>query len=608
MTPPQPVRHGNAPWKSLRPLLALAIGNLVLTFENLWPTPAVKPAATVSIEWLMLAVALAAWVGVRGIPAARELRMASALFALLVIGRYADVTVPALLGRPINLYWDGRQLPQVLALGWDVLSAWTIVAAGAVLLGAVLMLYRVLRWSIGVLAAACVEPRPRRATIAIGLGLATAVTVGHLASLDAINRHVAVPVTATFARQLNFLATALWSRRTEQLLPASPVFDANLDRLRRADVLLVFLESYGATTFDNPAYARRLASQRAALDRAVTGSGRRVVSAFVGSPTFGGGSWLAHASLLAGIDVRDPTRYDLLLTTSRPTLVRHFAGNGYQTVALMPGLRASWPEGAFYGFDALYDGRTLGYHGPEFGFWKIPDQYALAKVDALELQRPGRRPVFVVFPTISSHIPFRPVPPYRSDWSKVLSGQAFNTPAADEANAGAPDWTDLAPGYLDSVAYSIEWLAGYLRDRAPRDTVLIVLGDHQPVSGVSGRDAPWEVPVHIIASQPELLERFVMAGFKPGMQPVRPALGAMHDLTRILVAAFDARPAGVGVGASQSAALSGAPSATTPGESSSAPSRVNVARAGAGGQRGKHLADSLRLEPLRGGQSQRLAH
>ena len=204
------------------------------------------------------------------------------------------------------------------------------------------------------------------------------------------------------------------------------------------------------------------------------------------------------------------------------------------------------------------------------------------------------------------------MPPYRTDWSTLLSSQAFNTPEADRARAGAPDWSDLAPAYLDSVVYSIEWLAGYLRHRAMRDTVLIVLGDHQPVSGVSGRDAPWEVPVHIIASQPELLDRFAAAGFKPGMQPARPALGAMHDLTRILIAAFDAQPNDIGAGPAPSAVPSGAPSNAPPATASDAPSvapsRVNVARAGAGGQRGKHLRDALRFEPLRGDQSQRLAH
>ena len=40
------------------------------------------------------------------------------------------------------------------------------------------------------------------------------------------------------------------------------------------------------------------------------------MSGFVTSPTFGGNSWLAHLSLLSGIEVRDPRRYALLMVSS----------------------------------------------------------------------------------------------------------------------------------------------------------------------------------------------------------------------------------------------------------------------------------------------------
>ena len=48
------------------------------------------------------------------------------------------------------------------------------------------------------------------------------------------------------------------------------------------------------------------------------------MSAFVESPTFGGSSWLAHISLLSGIEVRDPDTNAKLMTAHRDTLVRAF--------------------------------------------------------------------------------------------------------------------------------------------------------------------------------------------------------------------------------------------------------------------------------------------
>ena len=70
-------------------------------------------------------------------------------------------------------------------------------------------------------------------------------------------------------------------------------------------------------------------------------------------------------------------RHQLLLASERPTLVSHFARHGYRTVGWMPGLKRPWPEGAFYGFDRLADDAGIGYHGPDFGYWRIPDHAAM---------------------------------------------------------------------------------------------------------------------------------------------------------------------------------------------------------------------------------------
>ena len=56
---------------------------------------------------------------------------------------------------------------------------------------------------------------------------------------------------------------------------------------------------------------------------------------------------------------------------------------GYRTLAMMPGLWYPWPEGAFYGFDAIYGEREVDYRGPEFGWWRIPDQFTFARVKTL---------------------------------------------------------------------------------------------------------------------------------------------------------------------------------------------------------------------------------
>ena len=304
---------------------------------------------------------------------------------------------------------------------------------------------------------------------------------------------------------------------------------------------LVFVESYGAVSADRRDVADRLAPSLRAFDAAIRETHRGVVSAFVESPTFGGSSWLAHISLLSGIEVRDPETNAKLMTEHRDTLVRAFDRGGFRTIALMPGMRTRWPEGAFYGYDDIYGAERLAYGGPPFGWFAIPDEFSLARLDTLEAGRPSRAPLFVVFPTISTHFPFSPTPPYQSDWTRMLSAHPYDDEALANAYARQPDWTDFAPGYVESMAYDFTTFGGYLRRHSNRDIVMILIGDHQPAAAVSGVGASWDVPVHIIANRTGILDRFIAHGFTPGLTPARAPLGPMNHLATTLLQVFDSR-------------------------------------------------------------------
>ena len=308
--------------------------------------------------------------------------------------------------------------------------------------------------------------------------------------------------------------------------------------MQGADVFLFFIESYGAVTFDNPAFDARLRQPRAAFDAAIHETGRDVVSAFVESPTFGGSSWFAHITFLSGLEVGDPDVNALLMTEHRPTLPTNFAQRGYRTVAMMPGLWYPWPEGAFYGFQDIYNGPRMDYKGPSFGWWDMPDQFTLAKLDEQETSKTSRPPLFVFYPTTSTHTPFSPLPPYQPDWAKMLTPNPYTAAELDTAYVGEPDYMDLGPGYADAVAYAYETFAGYLRQRAGRDYVMILIGDHQPPALVSGEGAPWDVPMHVITNRPAILDSLAAQGFTRGLTPVRQKIGKMHEAVPRLLRAF----------------------------------------------------------------------
>jgi len=526
---------------ALRALAALLFLNATLSFENWWPTPGIKPDSRLAPEFVALWVLLLLVVRISGSVSRRATATLALAYLLLVIGRYVDVTAPALFGRPVNLYWDLGQVPRFLTVVSQHLEFWQLAAAVTIVALALWMLFRLLRLAVGI-AAREAAPLALRSRMALGAtAAAMALAVANAAGVKATWPMVAKPVTPTYLRQADLLYSALSSTRLAAALPPSPAFDSDLAALNGKDLKLVFVESYGATVFDNPESRERLAASREALAQAIQSGGRQVVSAFVRSPTFGGASDMAHLGLLSGIDLSDPLRHDLLLTTRRPTLLSLFRERGYETFGFYPALSWDWPERAFYGFDRFVDGPGLGYPGPHFGLWWIPDQYAIARFDELHPITPDTPPRFLFFPTITSHIPFRPVPPYQPDWARLLSAEPFDAPDVDRALADEIDWTNLPPAYLRTIEYTYTWLAGYLREPAPRDFVLVLIGDHQPAGSVTGPGAPWDVPVHVITRDAELSKRFNALGFRPGLEPARPILGGMHELTQRLLDAFDGR-------------------------------------------------------------------
>ena len=510
--------------------------NALLSFDNLWPTPAIRPDLRLAPEFVGIWLAL---IGIQMLGARHPRLARRALGALVivttmvVIGRYFDVTAPALFGRPISLYWDGRELPSIAGQLLADRPVWQIAGAALVIAAAVGLLFAGLRRLLALNLRFAV-PAVRHSRIARALTAGMLLLIGaNLAGAQSTWPWVSRPLLPGWWQQVRVAVQALSPHQIETTLSPSPRFDGDLAPLKGRDFYLIFSESYGASTLDDPHFSKPLQADRDRLRQRIASAGAGVVSIRTRSPTFAGGSWLAHAALLSGVDTRNPAHYQLLLTTPRDNLVRMFARNGFRTIGLMPGLRASWLEGGFYGFDQILDAARLDYRGPEFGYWRIPDQYALAKVDA-EAPAVGA-PRFIFFPTLGSHIPFRPLPPYQRDWSRLLGPTPYDPEPLARSLGAKPDWLNLREPWIDAMRYSYHWLADLVDRTRERQATLMVLGDHQPAASVVGRNASWEVPVHLISSDVALLARFRALGFVDGLEPEGPVTLDMHDLTRVLL-------------------------------------------------------------------------
>src|SRR5580700_6959741 len=152
-------------WQRVRQGLALLVGLVVLngsvTFHNVWPTLGVHWPGELSVEFSVLLLALSlsnAWLG-RTRPGV--LAVLSAVIVVFALGRYAYVTVQALYGRDINLYWDGPQFASVAAMLVRVASLWMVAAVAAGIVIVLGVLYLAARWSLGQIDTALRHRRPR---------------------------------------------------------------------------------------------------------------------------------------------------------------------------------------------------------------------------------------------------------------------------------------------------------------------------------------------------------------------------------------------------------------------------------------------------------------
>ena len=529
---PESVRR----WAGLA--LAFFVLNFALTFHNVWPTLAITTRYELSVEIAVLILILALYTKFARTVSPRMLTVLALVLTAMTIARYIEVTAPALFGRRVNLYWDAQYLPHVTEMLVEVANPLMVLLISAGGIMALVGIFIALRFALARITRGFATPVEHR-TVATLMGVLIIVFSAGYTGLP-LQRVIfySIPITKTYWQQAEFIATVL-AKEAEDVLPATePLGNFELTRLGNADVVVQFIESYGATAFDTPVIAEGIAASHAELENTIEVTDRRVVSAFITPPTFGGNSWLSHSSFMTGLDIKHLSTYDLLLTQDRPTLASRFAALGYRSVALMPGLRAEWPEGMFYKFEDIYGARELNYNGPEFGWWRIPDQFSLARLAESEMGSTPRDPLFLFFTTISSHMPFRPTPPYQSDWSRLLSAEPFDKSAVDKSFSLLPDWKNMQPAYAGTLDYTFTYLSGFLRTNPDQDFVWIIIGDHQPPANVSGKDVRWDVPVHIVSANTEIIEDLLQHGFTEGMTPANTPIGTMHELPVTLLMAF----------------------------------------------------------------------
>jgi phosphatidylglycerophosphate synthase len=520
-----------------------------LPFAAVWLGLAVAAAQGVPTAGALVRPPLEALalVGVALVPAPRVRtwlsRLLGVLLAVLVVLALTDLGFRVVLDREFDPVGDWTYLGSgVGVLGDSIGAGWARLAAGLAVVAAVAVLIALAvatRRVVDVLATRR-QPALRAAVGLAALGVVSTATGLPLASTGTAALAVGEVrlVHADLADQHVFARDIAHDRYADRAAsePASL-----LAGLAGKDVLLVFVESYGRVAVQDTSYS-------VGVDRVLrTGSeqlrqaGYGMRSGFLTSPTFGGGSWLAHSSLQSGLWVDTQRRYRQLLGTDRLTLTSLFGAAGWHTVFDVPADTRDWPQGkAFYGFEQYADSRNVGYAGPSFGYAPVPDQYTLSWFQSTVLAGSDRPPVFAEIDLVSSHHPWAPLPTM-VPWDRVGDGSVYRSmPQTPTSQQVFRDPAMVRTMYGRSIEYAWQALSSFLARYADPNLVVVVLGDHQPHSYVSGGHVGHDVPISLIAKDPAVISRIAGWGWQEGLLPATDApVWRMDTFRDRFLAAFD---------------------------------------------------------------------
>jgi len=452
--------------------------------------------------------------------------VAGILFGLLTLIKIFDMGFYAELGRAFNPVFDWGHIGPAVLVVRDAIGANSADAALiALILGLILVIGAITASAIRI---TTVAAQHRRAAVG---ALAALTAVWALCAGLSLQLVPGFPVASTSDARLAIAQVHLTQaaireqRRFEQVLrrpdpqasiPASDL----LTGLRGKDVIIAFVESYGQVAVQGTSFSRGVDAFLRRRSASLARAGWSTQSTWLTSPTLGGISWLVHSTLQSGLWVDTEQVFAELVGSRRFTLSDAFNKAGWRTVSDAPADDSSWPLGtSFYHFDKLYHRGNVGYHGPQFSYATMPDQYTLAAFQRLELT-PGHKPVMAEIDLVSSHIPWAPLPTM-VPWNKVGNGSIFG-PMPARSESPITVWRNTSTVhqfFARSIQYSVDALTSWVTELNDPNLVLILLGDEQPSSIISGNWANHDVPISIIARDPSVFRQIASWHWQDGLLP-----------------------------------------------------------------------------------------
>ncbi|MGW2044582.1 CDP-alcohol phosphatidyltransferase [Streptomyces sp. NPDC001858] len=456
--------------------------------------------------------------------------LSGVLLGALTVLNLLDMGFVEYLGRDFNLVLDWGLLDDAQSYIADSMGGATAVAAAVGLVVLVGLLFAVMALAtVRVSKLMMLNPQTAtRATLIAATVWVTCSVVGLQNSGVPVASYRTADALANKARQVRQTLkdeAAFGKEARNDAFGATPA-DQLVPDLRGKDVIFTFIESYGRSAIEDPVMAPGVDRTLATSTEALTKAGFHAKSGWLTSATFGGSSWLGHSTTLSGLWVDNQQRYRTVMASDHLSLTKAFQKTGaWDTVGIMPGVQKGWPEQEYYGLDTVYNAFRLGYQGPKFSWSTMPDQYALEAFQRLEHGRANRdKPLMSEIILTSSHQPWAPIPTMVG-WDDLGDGSIFDgiQKAGKKASDVISDSAESKVEYGKSIEYSVTALTQWMERYGTDDTVLVFLGDHQPITRVSGDSASRDVPISIVAKDPKVLDKIAAWNWTDGLKPAKNA-------------------------------------------------------------------------------------
>jgi len=411
----------------------------------------------------------------------------------------------------------------LLSDGWNLVSTSTSPLQALVIVAIALFVLVLIVWFFyRCLLRIANTSHSTRSYLLIAASLATVVITAGLFAEQRFDYEG--PVQAEIVPEFNKRVTSFNRSITDQKkfvveLREDAVLDQRqpgFNALENKDIIFIFVESYGRGYIEAERFSTQAKERLTHVQSTLDAAGMQSKSGWLTSPIRGGRSWLAHASLQAGLKVDNQARFDRLVTGDRPSFTKLFESAGWKTVGIMPAIQFAWPEGAWYDFQSLHVAEDMQYRGDRFGYVTMPDQYTMSHFQHA-VREPSESPIMATIALLSTHAPWTPIP-NKLDWNSIGDGSIYDGSQRYGEKISWKYRSKVQDMFTQSLDYTMDILGEYAAQYGD-NAVIVIMGDHQPPPIINGWGNSGDVPVHIISNDSSFMQRLPKAYWQDGMLP-----------------------------------------------------------------------------------------